>query len=218
MAMSPNATMRDQLAPEHLLAAYAAGIFPMADDEGELHWLAPDPRAVIELDRFQASRSLRATVRRGLFTITVNEQFDEVIAACANRREGTWISRDILRSYRKLHLTGFAHSVEAWKDGELAGGLYGVAIGAAFFGESMFHRITDASKVALAELVARLRHRRFTLLDVQFTTEHLRRFGAVEISRKEYLRRLRRAIVRPCTFDDRLGPTAVQPNPHRRGT
>jgi len=208
--------MNEQLEPERLLTAYAAGIFPMADDEGELHWVAPDPRAIIELDGLIVSRSLRSRIRREEFGITVNDAFDEVIAACADRREGTWISREILAAYRALHRLGFAHSVEAWQGDGLAGGLYGVAIGAAFFGESMFHRTTDASKVALVALVERMRSRDYALLDVQFMTPHLERFGAVEISRRAYLRRLRTAVVRPRAFDDARGPTVLRIPPTRQ--
>ena len=197
--------VRPDLAPEKLLAAYAVGIFPMADDKGEVHWLAPDPRAVIELEAIKVPRSLRAPRKRGEFQLRVNSAFAEVIAGCADRREGTWISKDIKDAYRVLHQLGFAHSVEAWRGEELAGGLYGVAIGGAFFGESMFHRVTDASKLALVYLVERMRRRGFALLDVQFLTEHLRRFGAVEISRTEYERRLRRALSLTCSFVDMMG-------------
>jgi len=185
--------MRHDLSPEKLLAGYAIGIFPMPDDAGRVHWLAPDPRAVIELDNFRVSRSLRTVVRRSVFTVTVNRAFDEVIEYCADRREGTWISEEVKEGYRALHRLGFAHSVETWREDALAGGLYGVSIGAAFFGESMFHCETDASKVALVHLVERLRRQRFILLDVQFMTEHLSKFGAVEIPRIEYERRLRHA-------------------------
>ena len=127
--------MRADLTPERLLAAYAVGIFPMADDDGEIHWLAPDPRAIIELDSVNVSRSLRAVVRRRVFAVTVNRAFERVVEACADRPEGTWISRDMRNAYCRLHRLGFAHSVEAWKGSELTGGLYGVAIGGAFFGE-----------------------------------------------------------------------------------
>jgi len=201
------------LSPEHLLSAYASGVFPMADDENVVRWFAPDPRAVIELDGFNVSRSLRAVIRRGVFEMAVNRAFEEVIAACADRPGGTWISAEVQDAYIRLHRLGFAHSVEAWREGKLAGGLYGVAIGAAFFGESMFHRVTDASKVALVALVGRLRDRGFNLLDIQFITDHLRRFGAVEIPRSDYLRRLRCAVQLPCTFDDRIGPTAISAQP-----
>ena len=202
--------MRPDLAPTNLLAAYASGIFPMADDEGVLCWLAPDPRAVIELDAFKVSRSLRTAVRRGVFEVTINQTFSRVIEACADRSEGTWISAEMKEAYRRLHHVGFVHSVESWKDGELAGGLYGVAIGGAFFGESMFYRIPDASKVAMLHLVERLRKRGFELLDVQFLTDHLRRLGAVEIPRSEYEARLRRAIQLPCSFVDDAGVSGSQ--------
>ena len=200
----PHRIHRD-LQPDRLLTAYACGVFPMADDAGELHWFAPDPRAIIDLDAVSVSRSLRAVIRRGVFKITVNQAFGEVIRACAERDEGTWISDEIASAYAALHELGFAHSVESWRDGELAGGLYGVSIGAAFFGESMFHRATDASKVALVALAERMNERGLTLLDVQFMTPHLRRFGAVEIPRREYEGRLRRAIQRPVSFVDAGG-------------
>lgn len=201
--------MRSPLAPERLLAAYAAGIFPMADEAGTVHWLAPDPRAVIPLDRFKVSRSLRSTRRGGAFTFTINRAFVEVIEACADREDGTWISQEIHDAYCKLHQLGYGHSVEAWMGDQLAGGLYGVAIGGAFFGESMFHRVTDASKVALVVLVERMREREFTLLDVQFMTDHLRQFGAVEIPRLEYETRLRQAVQLPCSFVDHPGAITV---------
>lgn len=194
--------MRPELAPNNLLAAYAIGIFPMADDEGDIGWYAPDPRAVLELDTFRVSRSLRALRQRDAFDVTVDQSFGEVIEACAERSEGTWISLEIREAYGELHRAGFAHSVEAWKDGQLAGGLYGVALGGAFFGESMFHRVTDASKLALVALVERIRDRGYLLLDVQFMTDHLRRFGAAEIPRAVYEHRLKVAIKKPCRFVD----------------
>ena len=203
--------MRLDLNPDKLLAAYAAGIFPMADDHGLIHWLAPDPRAVIDLEEVGIPRSLRTIIRRGVFEVTVNRAFSDIIRACADRPEGTWISAQIVEAYGTLHRLGFAHSVEAWKEGRLAGGLYGVAIGAAFFGESMFHRVPDASKVALTALIERMQGRRYALLDVQFVTEHLRRFGATEISRAEYEKRLHEAIRQPRAFDDTLNPTALRP-------
>jgi len=193
--------MDPQLTPELLLTAYANGIFPMADDEDDgLFWLAPEPRAIIELDGFKASRSLRSVCRRNIFEVTINRAFVEVIDACADRPEGTWISPDIRAAYTRLYELGFAHSVESWKDGRLAGGLYGVSLGGAFFGESMFHRVTEASKVALVELVERMRRRGLVLLDVQFMTEHLRQFGAVEIPRSVYEEKLAEAIKLPVTF------------------
>jgi len=182
------------LDPELLIAAYAEGIFPMGVD-GEIQWFSPDPRAILPLDRFHVSKTLRQTYRAGVFEIRINTAFKTVMEACGQRREGTWITSEVVRAYCGLHELGLAHSVEAWKDDALSGGLYGVALGGAFFGESMFHRARDASKVALVALVERLCKRRFTLLDIQYQTAHLRQFGAVEISRDEYLRRLGRAIL-----------------------
>lgn len=193
--------MRHDLLPRNLLAAYARGLFPMADALGRLHWLSPDPRAIIELDALVVSRSLRAVIRKGVFDVSFDRAFGQVIGACADRPEGTWISPDIQKAYSRLHELGFAHSVEAWQEGRLAGGLYGVSLGGAFFGESMFHYVNDASKVALAHLVERMRARRFALLDVQFMTEHLGRMGAVEIPRRQYERRLRDAISLDVRFD-----------------
>ncbi|MCH8242278.1 MAG: leucyl/phenylalanyl-tRNA--protein transferase [Planctomycetes bacterium] len=186
--------MHPELTPERLLSAYAAGIFPMADETEDIHWLAPDPRAIIELEELKISRSLRAVVRRGDLTMTIDRAFTETMAACANRAEGTWISADIAEAYGQLYRLGFGHSVEAWQGNELVGGLYGVAIGGAFFGESMFHRVADASKAALVHLVRRMRDRGLVLLDVQFMTDHLRRLGAREIPRSDYERRLHDAV------------------------
>lgn len=186
--------------PAFLLLAYENGYFPMAESkEGEIHWYSPDPRTVIELEGFKISRSLRATIRKGIFEIRINTRFQEVIEQCSNRPE-TWISKEIIASYVLLHSSGYAHSVEAWKDGSLAGGLYGVAIGGAFFGESMFSLERDASKVALVALVDRLKLVGFTLLDIQFMTEHLFRFGAREIPKEEYLRRLSEATTLSVSF------------------
>jgi leucyl/phenylalanyl-tRNA--protein transferase len=204
--------MRWNLSPRRLLAGYVVGIFPMADDDGNVHWLAPDPRAIIDLDAFKVSRSLRTLIRRDLFEIRINSTFADVISACADRPDGTWISPQIRDAYTELHRLGFAHSVEAWKNGALAGGLYGVAIGGAFFGESMFHRVTGASKVAMVHLVERMRQRGMTLLDVQFMTKHLASFGAVEIARRDYQRRLCEAVRRPCTFVEDAGSLTVGEN------
>lgn len=190
------------LSPELILAAYQAGAFPMAMEHGEIGWFSPDPRGVLPLDGFQAPRSLRQTVRRGKFDVRIDTAFAEVMRGCADRTEGTWISDEIHAVYTALFEQGAAHSVECWAGAELAGGLYGVAIGGAFFGESMFTRVTDASKVALFHLVARLNERGYTLLDTQWLTPHLARFGAVEIPRREYLRRLRAALGRECRFVD----------------
>ncbi len=194
---SANITFID---PEFLLRAYCSGYFPMADDKsGEISWYSPDPRAIFELDEFVIPRSLKLTLKKNPFDIRINTRFEEVMRACAERKE-TWISEAIVRSYVGLHEQGFAHSVECWKNERLAGGLYGVSIGGAFFGESMFSRVKDASKVALVFLVERMKERRYELLDTQFLTQHLARFGAREIPKGDYLRRLKRALGKRCTF------------------
>ena len=193
---------------ELLLSAYLQGIFPMAHPElgDELAWYAPDPRAILPLDeRFHVSRRLRQTVRKAPFDVRVDTAFRQVMKACAAPRansDTTWISSGLVEAYHELHDRGFAHSVEAWQDDRLVGGLYGVAIGGFFAGESMFHSERDASKVCLVHLVERLRERGFALLDIQFMTEHLRRFGAVEISRAEYERKLAQAVQLECSFGD----------------
>ncbi len=194
-----------RLTPELLLAAYRQGIFPMADENGEIGWYEPVRRAIIPLDdRFHVPRRLARTVRSGFFTVTFDTAFDEVITACAEPapgRETTWISPEIIRAYSDLHRLGYAHSVECWRDGQLAGGLYGVAIGGLFAGESMFHRVRDASKVALVHLVERLRRGGFTLLDSQFVVgPHMLQFGTIEISRVEYHRLLRAALRTPAVW------------------
>jgi len=190
------------LDPDLLLEAYARGFFPMAESkDGPISWFSPDPRAVLPLERFNLPRSLARVVRSGNFEVRVDTAFDEVIRACAHREE-TWISPAIVDAYAELHRRGRAHSVESWREGKLAGGLYGVAIGGAFFGESMFSRVPNASKVALAALVDRLRNRGFALLDTQFVNPHLLQFGVEEISRARYLRLLAAAVRRPVTFAD----------------
>jgi leucyl/phenylalanyl-tRNA--protein transferase len=192
------------LTTETLVNAYRNGIFPMAVDEGgTIGWFSPDPRAIIPLDDgFHIPHGLKRTLKRNLFEITVNKAFPAVIRACATTHGESWISKEIIRAYTALHKIGRAHSVEAWSEGELAGGLYGVHLGGAFFGESMFHHVTDASKVALVALVERLRTRGFTLLDTQWTTPHLIRFGACEISKARYLKLLKHAVERDCRFED----------------
>jgi leucyl/phenylalanyl-tRNA--protein transferase len=182
-----------------LVSAYASGWFPMAAEPGEIRWYSPDPRAIIPLDSFHVPARLGRVLRSGRFEIQIDRDFDAVIQACADADRddedgGTWIDDDIRDSYSALHRAGLAHSVEAWQDGRLAGGLYGVSLGAAFFGESMFHHVTDASKVALAALVAHLRARQYRLLDIQWVTPHLQRFGAVEIPRRIYLKLLEDAL------------------------
>lgn len=194
-------TNRSTLTPELLLYAYQVGVFPMADpDEGNaIYWYAPDPRAILPLDAFHVPKNLEKLVRRGHFEVVTDRAFEAVIRACANR-PSTWISEEIIQVYAALHEMGFAHSVECWRDGELVGGLYGVRLGGAFFGESMFHRERDASKVALVHLVRQLRRGGFALLDTQFSTPHLARFGVVEIPRRAYERRLRRALQLKATW------------------
>ncbi|MBT6202799.1 MAG: leucyl/phenylalanyl-tRNA--protein transferase [Alphaproteobacteria bacterium] len=180
-----------ELTPDLLLKAYAIGVFPMADDRNaeEIFWVDPDHRGIVPLDQFHVPRSLRKVLRRGTFTVTVDRAFAEVIAACAEAapdRRNTWINTQIEAAYVGLHRAGHAHSVECWADDKLVGGLYGVRQAGVFFGESMFSRVTDASKVALTHLVARLICGRFRLLDTQFITDHLQRFGAVEVPRAVY--------------------------------
>ncbi len=197
----------EPLTPELLLSAYAQGAFPMGRgrDDPDLVWLSPQMRGVIPLDGLKVSRSLRRTLRQERFRVVADDDFSAVLAACAAPvpgREDTWITPRIADLYGRLFEMGFAHCIACrTEDGDLAGGLYGVAIGAAFFGESMFSRRTDASKVALAHLVARLRAGGYTLLDAQFTTPHLERLGAVEIPRPAYLAALRKAIRRVAIFD-----------------
>jgi leucyl/phenylalanyl-tRNA--protein transferase len=188
------------LRPERLLEAYRRGIFPWYDEELPICWWSPDPRAIFELDDFRITRRLARTIRSDRFAVTVNRDFGGVIRGCADRDEGTWIVPEMIRAYETLHRLGHAHSVEAWRGGMLAGGIYGVAIGGLFAGESMFYRERDASKVALAYLVERLRQRGFQLFDIQFVTEHTTRLGAVEIPRAEYLARLRRALAHTVRF------------------
>ena len=185
--------------PEILLLGYRLGVFPMAMDDGSIEWFSPTRRGIIPLESFHLPHTARRAWRRQLFEIKTDCAFTEVIRACARRTE-TWINEEIIGSYDELHRLGYAHSVEAWQDGKLAGGLYGVAIGGAFFGESMFHRVTDASKVALAGLVERLRERGFVLLDTQWMTKHLAQFGAVEIPRAKYLDLLESALNLRRTF------------------
>lgn len=183
-----------RLTPELLTRAYAHGIFPMGDDRtGTVRWYAPDPRAHLPLDAFHIPHTLRRRVRRREFSVTSDEAFEAVIRACADR-DRTWITPRIIRVYTRLHERGRAHSVECWQDGSLAGGLYGVALGGAFFGESMFFRVSNASKVALVHLVRQLRAGGFTLLDTQYSTSHLERFGVVEIPRADYMERLDEAL------------------------
>jgi leucyl/phenylalanyl-tRNA--protein transferase len=193
------------LTPDILLRAYRLGLFPMAESRRSqvLHWLDPEFRGVLPLDKFHLPRSLMKTLRSAKFTVTANEAFAGTIAGCAesrSRRPETWINPEIERLFSDLHRLGFAHSVECWQGEELVGGLYGASLGGAFFGESLFSTVTDASKVALVHLVARLRLSGFVLLDTQFITTHLAHFGAMEISRSAYHVRLAEAVEVPARF------------------
>jgi leucyl/phenylalanyl-tRNA---protein transferase len=189
------------LSVERLLAAYRSGIFPWTVHP--VSWWSPDPRGIFELDQFHVARSLAKTIRREVFQVTMDQDFKGVMEGCAEpgagRRE-TWIKPEFIRAYAQLHQRGHAHSVECWHNGELAGGIYGVVSGGLFAGESMFHRVTDASKVALHHLVGHLRARNFALFDIQMVTPITRQLGAVEISRAQYLKRLAEALKRPCVF------------------
>jgi len=184
---------------ELLLQGYRLGVFPMAMTDGTIEWFSPDPRAILPLENFHVPHALRRLIRKQVFEIKIDSCFSEVIRACAKRKD-TWINREIIESYEALHELGYAHSVEAWRENRIAGGLYGVAIGGAFFGESMFHRVTDASKISLVALMERMRERKFALLDTQWLTPHLQQFGGIEISRSQYLRLLRRAVELPQKF------------------
>jgi len=192
----------DRLTPRLLLHAYAAGVFPMAQsrDDPELFWVSPRDRGIFPLDGFHISRSLARTIRRAPFTIRTDSDFAGVVAGCADREE-TWINAKIFDLYCRLHGMGHAHSLEVWEGSDLVGGVYGVTLGAAFFGESMFSRRTDASKIALAYLVDRLRAGGFRLFDTQFLTAHLQSLGAIEIGRDDYMDRLADALDRQADFD-----------------
>jgi len=198
------------LTPELLLSAYAQGWFPMADpDSHEIHWYSPDPRAVFPLDSFHVPKTLARAIRQKKFTIRSDTAFHDVMAACAAPRRNeseSWIDEQIIEAYACLHELGFAHSVEAWLGDTLVGGLYGVSLGAAFFGESMFSRPalggTNASKICLVHLIAMMRRQGFRLLDTQFSNEHLMQFGVEEISRQSYLARLARAVREDCEWGD----------------
>ena len=193
------------LTPDIILRAYAAGVFPMAEnrDDPELFWVDPDMRGLLPLDQFHVSRSLKKVVRRGVFEIRYDTAFQSVVLACAESnlgRDNTWINDEIVTLYSALHQMGHAHSVECWRNECLVGGLYGLSLGGAFFGESMFSRETDASKVALVYLVTRLRIGGYRLLDTQFVTDHLKQFGAIEINRQEYHALLEDALLHKGNF------------------
>ncbi|WP_439272697.1 leucyl/phenylalanyl-tRNA--protein transferase [Pseudochrobactrum sp. HB0163] len=200
-----NATSANNLSPELLLRAYATGIFPMSEsaDDPEIFWVRPELRGIIPLDGFHIPRSLKKTLERSPFDIRMDTAFEQVLEGCANRLDpdvGTWINQTIRNAYISLYEAGHCHSVEAWQDGRLVGGLYGVSLGGAFFGESMFSHVTDASKICLVHLVMHLRKRGFQLLDTQFITDHLKRFGAIEIPASAYEDLLLPAILAPAEF------------------
>jgi leucyl/phenylalanyl-tRNA--protein transferase len=208
MAFFPNPNLADaeglvhvggELRPARVLEAYRQGIFPWYDDGYPVLWWSPDPRAIFDVDRFHVPRRLARTIRGGRFQVTINRAFGQVIRGCAER-DSTWITPDMIDAYEALHRQGHAHSVEAWQGDELAGGVYGIAIGALFAGESMFARLRDGSKIALVHLVEHLRQRGYQLFDIQMVTAHTAQFGAIEISRKEYLHRLRHALAHQVTF------------------
>ncbi|MCI0681268.1 MAG: leucyl/phenylalanyl-tRNA--protein transferase [Gemmataceae bacterium] len=188
------------LAPTTLVQAYCTGVFPWFDEDWPICWWSPDPRAIFELHDFHVPRRLARTLRSGKFTVTVDRAFGDVIRGCADRAEGSWVTPSMIDAYERLHRLGIAHSVEAWRGGALAGGLYGVALGGFFAGESMFTRITDGSKIALAFTVEHLKARRFELFDTQFLTEHTARLGAIEIPRRQYLQRLQSALLVNTSF------------------
>lgn len=190
------------ITPEILLRAYSIGLFPMAEaaDDPEIFWVDPEMRGILPLDAFHVSKSLQKTVRKKPFDIRFDTDFEGVIALCAqpaDDRPSTWINETIRKLYRELHRMGHAHSVEAYDGDELVGGLYGVSLGAAFFGESMFSRRTDASKICLVHLVERMKAKGFVLLDTQFTTEHLKTFGAIDVPKDDYLKLLHAAVNSP---------------------
>ncbi len=191
-----------RLDPQTLLSAYAQGAFPMADADGVIRLYTADPRGIIPLETFHVPKTLAQLIRnaKGL-EIRVDHDFSAVMRACGRlRSDGTWINEKLIAAYQRIHEMGLAHSVETWWDGQLAGGLYGVSLGGAFFGESMFHTRRDASKIALVWLVNRLKERGYELLDAQNSTSHLRRFGCIEIPAVDYLRRLRSALKKQCDF------------------
>lgn len=193
----------NSLTAEALIYAYTSGVFPMADRDGTIYWYRPDPRAIIPIDTYKPSKSLKPILNRGQFEIRIDTQFEAVMRACAAPRtyeEETWISEEIIQAYVELFNMGFAHSVETYEDGKLVGGLYGVHIGSAFFGESMFMSVSNASKVAFHYLIEILRTNEFNLLDTQFMNDNVQRYGAIEIKRAEYERRLSRALLRASEF------------------
>lgn len=206
--------MSSPLTADQILRAYALGVFPMArqHDDPKLYWVDPEKRGILPLKDFHLPRSLKKVLKRGTFEMRIDTAFEQVLDFCAQstaRRPETWINSEIVRLFTDLHHAGLAHSVESWQDGKLVGGLYGLSLGSAFFGESMFSRATDASKAALAYLAALMKKGGYTLLDTQFVTDHLAQFGALEIPRRDYLRLLAQALDRPASFQGGLEPDEV---------
>lgn len=192
------------LSPKRLLAAYKNGIFPWYSDDQPIMWWSPNPRAVLKLDNFKISKSLNKTLKKNIFHVTMDTAFDKVIIACSATRKdgfGTWITEDMLNAYRELHQLGYAHSVECWFEQELVGGLYGLSLGHAFFGESMFTRKTDASKVALAHLVEQLKQWQFDFIDTQVSSEHITRLGATDLPRSQFIQELQHTL----KYSSRIG-------------
>lgn len=194
-----------KLTADDLIYGYINGIFPMADADGTLYWYSPDPRAVIPLDSYKPAKSLRPTLNKRLFDVRINTNFEQVMRHCAIPRsedDSTWISEEIIEAYTELHHVGLAHSVETYIDNRLVGGLYGVAIGAAFFGESMFHLVPNASKVAFHHLILILREQQFQLLDTQFINDNVKRFGAIEVPKRAYNDMLKKALKQKARFTE----------------
>ena len=200
MNRKENFNPKDLLKPDNMLRLYASGAFPMADAEtGFINWYLPEVRTIIPIDNFNIPRSAKKLIEQKNFEIKFDNDFEGVVAGCADR-ESTWISEELIDAYRRLKKRGHIHTVETWKDGKLVGGLYGVTFRGAFFGESMFSKVSQASKAALVALLKHLKEKDFVLLDVQYMTEHLKMFGAVEISFEEYTKLLQKAYVKECEF------------------
>jgi leucyl/phenylalanyl-tRNA--protein transferase len=195
--------VKTQLEITTLLSAYCQGIFPMSDESGEISWYCPDPRTIIPIETYKPSKSLRPIINRGTFEIRINQQFEQVMRFCALPRKddgGVWISEEIIQAFTQLHQYGFAHSVEAYQNNELVGGLYGVCIGGVFYGESMFSSVSNSSKVAFHYLIQILKTNGFLLLDSQFMNDNVKRYGAIEISKKEFDKLLALGIEKKCEF------------------
>jgi leucyl/phenylalanyl-tRNA--protein transferase len=202
---TPLLVLMSKLTADDLIYGYINGIFPMADADGTLYWYAPDPRAVIPIDTYKPAKSLKPILNKNQFEIRVNADFEQVMRYCSIPRsedDSVWISEEIIEGYTELHRLGLAHSVETYLDNQLVGGLYGVALGAAFFGESMFHLVSNASKVAFHQLIMILRQQQFMLLDTQFINDNVRRYGAIEIPKADYLKQLKAAVRKKARFTE----------------